>query len=127
MSRPELREPLPSGDMAAIARTFDHYVSGLRDGSRARLDEAFHPAGRFFTMDGESRLSDPCFADLLDRWAANPDQSARGTIHSVTRLGEDMAMLAGTLDYHGVHYQDALLIYCIGGHWRIVAKTSRGK
>lgn len=110
---------------------WNRYVTGLRQGDLVRLRSVFADQGAFHVLakpagSSVEVMSVQPFSEALPVWIANPDDTANGSIDTMT-VDYNMAIIRGTLDFGTSRFADILSLYCANGRWRIVGKLTFGR
>ena len=113
-------------DRAAITRTVDLYIEGVRDGDAAKLREAFHPQAWMFGSLAGTRYDEPIgeLIAMVDGQPVDVDGSFRARIVSVEQVGDAAFAVLEEEGFWGtVSFTDFFTLAQIDGRWAIVNKT----
>jgi hypothetical protein len=113
-------------DRAAITRTVDLYIEGVRDGDAAKLREAFHPQAWMFGSLAGTRYDEPIgeLIAMVDGQPVDVDGSFRARIVSVEQVGDAAFAVVEEEGFWGtVSFTDFFTLAQIDGAWTIVNKT----
>jgi hypothetical protein len=113
-------------DRAAITRTVDLYIEGVRDGDAAKLREAFHPQAWMFGSLAGTRYDEPIgeLIAMVDGQPVDVDGSFRARIVSVEQVGDAAFAVLEEEGFWGtVSFTDFFTLAQIDGAWTIVNKT----
>lgn len=116
-------------DSAALSAVWDAYVSALRRGDLAGLQQVFRADGVFSALqpdeDGRATvLRSRPFAEALPRWASTPDPAASARLHRTFACAR-MGVVEGELTFGGSRFFDVLTLYRFDDGWRIVGKATQ--
>ena len=113
-------------DRAAITRTVDLYIEGVRGGDAAKLREAFHPQAWMFGSLAGTRYDEPIgeLIAMVDGQPVDVDGSFRARIVSVEQVGDAAFAVLEEEGFWGtVSFTDFFTLAQIDGAWTIVNKT----
>jgi hypothetical protein len=113
-------------EQAAITRTVDLYVEGMRNGDGAKLREAFHPEAWMFGSLAGTRYDEPIgeLIAMVDGHPVDVDGSYRARVVSVEQVGDAACAVLEEEGFWGtVSFTDFFTLAQIDGTWRIVNKT----
>ena len=113
-------------DTAAITRTVDLYVEGMRDGDSAKLREAFHPDAWMFGSLAGTRYDEPIgeLIAMVDGQPVDVDGSFQARVISVEQVGDAAFAVLEEQGFWGtVSFTDFFTLAQIDSTWRIVNKT----
>ena len=113
-------------DTAAITRTVDLYVEGMRDGDAAKLREAFHPDAWMFGSLAGTTYDEPIgeLIAMVDGQPVDVDGSFQARAISVEQVGDAAFAVLEEQGFWGtVSFTDFFTLAQIDSTWRIVNKT----
>jgi Putative lumazine-binding len=113
-------------DTAAITRTVDLYVEGMRNGDAAKLREAFHPDAWMFGSLAGTRYDEPIgeLIAMVDGQPVDVDGSFQASVISVEQVGDAAFAVLEERGFWGtVSFTDFFTLAQIDSTWRIVNKT----
>jgi putative lumazine-binding protein len=113
-------------DTAAITRTVDLYVEGMRNGDAAKLREAFHPDAWMFGSLAGTRYDEPIgeLIAMVDGQPVDVDGSFQARVISVEQVGDAAFAVLEEQGFWGtVSFTDFFTLAQIDSTWRIVNKT----
>jgi hypothetical protein len=113
-------------DTAAITRTVDLYVEGMRNGDAAKLREAFHADAWMFGSLAGTRYDEPIgeLIAMVDGQPVDVDGSFQARVISVEQVGDAAFAVLEERGFWGtVSFTDFFTLAQIDSTWRIVNKT----
>jgi hypothetical protein len=113
-------------EAAAISRTVDLYVEGMRNGDAAKLREAFHPDAWMFGSLAGTRYDEPIgeLIAMVDGQPVDVDGSFQARVVSVEQIGDAAFVVLEEQGFWGtVSFTDFFTLAQTDGAWRIVNKT----
>jgi Putative lumazine-binding len=113
-------------DTAAITRTVNLYVEGVRDGDAAKLREAFHTDAWMFGSLAGTRYDEPIgeLIAMVDGQPVDVEGSFQARVVSVEQVGDAAFAVLEEEGFWGtVSFTDFFTLAQIGGAWKIVNKT----
>jgi hypothetical protein len=115
-----------AADRPSPEAALEAYVSGLRTGSLAKLQELFLADGQFCNVSTQPKRHVVCkrFSEVLGSWASKPDPLTSGRVLHRNDATPSMSAITYELIFAGTRYIDQLLLYQIDGRWQVVAKTT---
>lgn len=107
-----------------IKRVVQLYVDGFQ-GSREKLEEAFHKDAWIFALDADGRLATDLISDRFERWAAS-HRAVQSRFIAVTQAGEVASVLLGFDNSENLadSWVDVIALVKVDGRWEITNKTA---
>ena len=116
-----------SSEEAAVRRTVQYYLDGLRANDIATTRKAFHPSARLYWVQHDTLASydqTQWFAHDYPATTPVPSPDAGVPMRIVlVDVAHDAAVARVEEDYPGARYIDYLSLLKLGGEWKVVSKT----
>lgn len=107
-----------------IKRVVQLYVDGFQ-GSRNKLEEAFHKDAWIFALDADGALATDLISDRFERWATS-QRLVNSRFIAITQAGEVASVLLGFDNSENLEdsWVDVIALLKIQGTWKITNKSA---
>lgn len=107
-----------------IKRVVQLYVDGFQ-GSREKLEEAFHKDAWILALDAEGALATDLISDRFERWATS-HRAVKSRFIALTQAGEVASVLLGFDNSENLEdsWVDVIALLKVEGTWKITNKTA---
>jgi len=115
---------VPTTDYNAVVETASKYVEGLRTGSVATIEEAFHKEAVMYGYTNGQLLGGPIsnLYKFVETNGKAPDITTRLDILAITPTTA-VVRIDMEQDAMGADYNDYLTLIKIDGTWKVIAKV----
>ena len=115
---------VPTTDYNAVVATASKYVEGLRTGSVATIEEAFHKDAVMYGYTNGELLGGPIsnLYTFVETNGKAPDITTRLDILAITPTAA-VVRIDMEQDAMGADYNDYLTLIKIDGTWKVIAKV----
>lgn len=115
---------VPTRDYNAVIETASQYVEGLRAGSVATIEQAFHPDAVMYGFTNGQLLGGP-ISNLYRFVETNGDAPDITTRLDVLAITPTTAVVRVDMekDAIGADYNDYLTLLKVDGNWKVIAKV----